>query len=568
LSGGVLEASADGGATWNDMETEILEGVYTGFLLPGSVLEGRRAWTGGSVGPPGRVRVKLESLAGKIAFLRFRWISQGLGDAGAWIIDDLRICRLAGEAGKLAFGELAYACGAKGRVLLADADLVGAGTAKVEVKGSAQASPLEISASEEGPGFFIGEFTIQSEEQEGFVKATHGDSLTATYRDAGGEDGAPGLAEDTADVDCAPPGIHSLRVGGVNFSSLNLLWETNEPTGGRAVHGKSCDSLVHVAEMPGLGTSHAARLAGLDPGSPVFFRVSSTDLAGNESFFPSSAECLDLSLVADCILNDTFDPPSVVWAHAARLGTDEWKIVPFAQSHSPTSSFHSPNRGEAKDAFLISPALDIPAESVLSFWHTYELEDGYDGARVEISADGGSTWADLGPSITEGAYTGFISSPEDGSSMPAWTGNRVGGMALVSISLADHAGTGRRVRFRILCDDSVGTGGWYIDDVSICTLSADTELARFTRGNCNFDSVVNISDAIFLFSHLFRGGLAPVCRRACDCDANDAVNITDGIYLLLHLFQGGPPLPPPNDCSATLGPSNLDCATDSCIAGG
>jgi hypothetical protein len=104
--------------------------------------------------------------------------------------------------------------------------------------------------------------------------------------------------------------------------------------------------------------------------------------------------------------------------------------------------------------------------------------------------------------------------------------------------------------------------------VSVCTLGASTGLARFTRGNCNFDSVVNISDAIFLFNHLFKGGTEPACRRACDCDANDAVNLTDGIYLLLHLFQGGPAIPPPRDCAETLGPSALDCKADSCIAGG
>ncbi|OLE43665.1 MAG: hypothetical protein AUI36_23715 [Cyanobacteria bacterium 13_1_40CM_2_61_4] len=74
---------------------------------------------------------------------------------------------------------------------------------------------------------------------------------------------------------------------------------------------------------------------------------------------------------------------------------------------------------------------------------------------------------------------------------------------------------------------------------------------RFRRGDVDGNAKVQVSDAIVLLNHLFRGG-ALECQDAGDTDDNGEVNLTDAVVTLRWLFQGGsPPGPPgPEDCGA------------------
>jgi hypothetical protein len=81
---------------------------------------------------------------------------------------------------------------------------------------------------------------------------------------------------------------------------------------------------------------------------------------------------------------------------------------------------------------------------VLSFWHKYDLESGYDRGYIEVSTDGGSNWA----ALTN--YTGTNT---------AWT--------QVELSLTAYKGQNVLIRFRLYTDSSVTRDGWYIDDVTV-----------------------------------------------------------------------------------------------------
>jgi hypothetical protein len=71
----------------------------------------------------------------------------------------------------------------------------------------------------------------------------------------------------------------------------------------------------------------------------------------------------------------------------------------------------------------------------------------------------------------------------------------------------------------------------------------------FIRGDCNGDgvSVGNPTDAIFILSYLFLGGVRPPCLAACDMNGDGGVpgNPTDALYFLNFSFLGGQPIPPP-----------------------
>jgi hypothetical protein len=566
-AGGVVEASRDGVA-WTDLGPGILEGGYRSFIAHGSPLEGRPAWTGGKLGALARVRMRLDLPAGPAGgslLVRFRFGSPGDGAEGTWIIDDVRASRPVGETAALAFSAAAYRCEAQGSVLLADSGLTGSGRAVVTLDGPRQAAPLQLELIESRPGFFRGAFALSSAPAAGALFALDGDAIEASYRDPADEEGALRDVAASAAIDCVAPEIRSARTGGGGLGRLEVVWETDEPAAGSLLHGADCADLGGAVVVPGLRTLQTAAVFGAEPDAPLAVRIQAFDAAGNSSALPVEPACFEASLQSDCAFEDDFEPADAGWTHAAAVGADDWRVVTFDRSRSPTRSFHASNQGVEKDASLVTPPLEVPAGAFLTFWHTYELEEGFDGAVIEASTDGGASWAGLGTSIREGGYGGTIFTA--GRPLASWTAGTLGPMTPVRVALDGLEGSGRRIRFRIICDDSVGSAGWFIDDVGVCTFAAGGPEARFTRGNCNGDATVNLSDAVFVLNHLFLGGPEPPCDRACDTDSNDELNVTDGIYLLNHLFLGGPPLGPPDGCSTLLAPATLGCEATSCAGG-
>jgi hypothetical protein len=88
------------------------------------------------------------------------------------------------------------------------------------------------------------------------------------------------------------------------------------------------------------------------------------------------------------------------------------------------------------------------------------------------------------------------------------------------------------------CRPNDGWGGpQLVSDFTIHVRS--TGGVAFRRGDCNADSAVNITDGIFVLSHLFLGGGLPPCQDSTDVDDNGAVEISDAVLLFDYLFRGG-----------------------------
>ncbi|MCX6832366.1 MAG: dockerin type I repeat-containing protein [candidate division Zixibacteria bacterium] len=59
------------------------------------------------------------------------------------------------------------------------------------------------------------------------------------------------------------------------------------------------------------------------------------------------------------------------------------------------------------------------------------------------------------------------------------------------------------------------------------------------HGDANDDGNIDISDAVFLISYIFSGGLAPDPLAAGDANCDGGVDISDAVFLISYIFSGG-----------------------------
>jgi hypothetical protein len=60
-------------------------------------------------------------------------------------------------------------------------------------------------------------------------------------------------------------------------------------------------------------------------------------------------------------------------------------------------------------------------------------------------------------------------------------------------------------------------------------------------GDVNFDGNVNVGDAVYMISWIFKSGPAPKRMIEADPNCDDDANVADAVYLINYIFKGGPP---------------------------
>jgi len=70
--------------------------------------------------------------------------------------------------------------------------------------------------------------------------------------------------------------------------------------------------------------------------------------------------------------------------------------------------------------------------------------------------------------------------------------------------------------------------------------SSPATIMLIGRGDANGDGDLNIGDAVYLITYIFKGGSAPDPLDAGDPNCDAAVNIGDAVYLINYIFKSGP----------------------------
>lgn len=136
-----------------------------------------------------------------------------------------------------------------------------------------------------------------------------------------------------------------------------------------------------------------------------------------------------------------------------------------AQAHSGQYLWWS-NRGDDSDMTL-TRAFDLSGvqNATLEFWAWYDIEEDWDYAYVEVSADGGQRWEILN------TPSGTPSNPNNNSYGWAYTGRSGGGdpakWIQERVDLSPYAGREVLVRFEYITDEAVNKPGFVVDDVAI-----------------------------------------------------------------------------------------------------
>jgi hypothetical protein len=243
-----------------------------------------------------------------------------------------------------------------------------------------------------------------------------------------------------------------------------------------------------AATSAGRDSFKVALGGGLASGQRLAYRFVARDASAAHGIATSSAGYDTLLVGRDWTLdfeNGAEGMLHQIWWYSYR---DAWHLTQEASS-PPGGTAWKCGGGDSTaypvhlDANLYLPVLtDIVPGTVVRFDHRYGLEQAdafyaWDGARLEISVDGGAFQA-LTPLAGYSHVLLHNSNPFVQGS-PCWSGDSPA-WRTETVDLTPYAGASARIRFRMLADDFTGGLGWFVDRVRVLYPGPTAAVAEVT----------------------------------------------------------------------------------------
>ncbi len=170
--------------------------------------------------------------------------------------------------------------------------------------------------------------------------------------------------------------------------------------------------------------------------------------------------------IGSVVFSEDFESGGTGWTYT---GSTSWHLTEH-DSHSATHSMYCGQEGtweymsDLTNSRTVSPQFTVGAGAVMTFWHRYDIEESWDGAQMQLTTNGGSTWTTIDP---DEGYTGASNYGYGGYNAgdPFWTGQ---GHTVWEEQHHTFTTSGDvNVCWRFGTDGSVVEEGYYFDDILV-----------------------------------------------------------------------------------------------------
>lgn len=499
--------------------------------------------------------------------VRFRFWADGIVDEG-WAIDDIEVFapsaptvatgtksgvtpNLAALAGNISNnGGLSVTAsgivmsttptpvrGGMGVVDSTTAPTVGSGSFSVNIAGLTPSTTYYYRAyAVNGVGTSYGadsSFTTPASALAPFVSGVASSNFTTTSARIGGNITSNGGAAVTA--------------SGVVYSATN----NNPQLAGVGVIDSTTSPLVS------LGVFNIT-VSGLTHSTKYYYRPYATNSVGT-TYGPLDS-FLTSPIISTLPYTQDFDgAANTGWEALATGGLNPWELgtpskPQITSAFNGTKAWVTLTSGaypNGADAAVVSPQFNftaLTANPIISFWHNFGTESGWDGGILEVSTNGGTTWNQIDATTGTGGnmlttnsanwYNGnlaAISQPGWQNSSINYTGHNSGWVQSQTVLTGVAGQANVKVRFRFVSDGSqTTTNGWAVDQVQIFSLTTPTvQASNVTLTSVSNDSLTvnwangNGTNRLVVARLTSTGAIAPV--NGVLYNANRAIRQGDSV---------------------------------------
>jgi MYXO-CTERM domain-containing protein len=284
----------------------------------------------------------------------------------------------------------------------------------------------------------------------------------------------PGSCDGDGVLDAGETGAVTVAVA--NGGALALAGATltlASPTPGVTFPSGATATVPDLAPFAATTVTVPIALAATVPGQTILDLTATVAHADSCETSVESSTSLRVSYddVLGVSATDSVESAASLWtAGGSEAGV--WARVALAPDNFV---WHGADTAHVTDTWLASPPLTVQASGNLglSFRHRYDFEADttfWGGGVIEISTDGGATWADVA-TIVDPGYGGVITDVSGNplahrdafvAQNPAWPD-----FDTVTLDLgSSFAGQTIQIRFRIGTDAAAGASGWDLDDLA------------------------------------------------------------------------------------------------------
>ncbi|MFO0581861.1 MAG: hypothetical protein U0229_06300 [Anaeromyxobacter sp.] len=464
--GGFLDVTTDGGATWTDLNLIALVPGYQGFVTNVTWQDNQHLWVTSVAQAAGAVRVLKGTLANPTdSWATAVWTPMTTG------LPDLPVTRILFDP-RDATRQTIYAATHVGVYASKNGGaswaLFGTGLPAVRVN--------DIYMPPDGGSMRIATYG------RGVWELPQVEFVSAVFSDRGEDDDDCDNDHDGV-LDNGERGHLAVKVLNQGYTLLRNVKITVTSSNPHVTFPKG--NVVYVSPLEGRDDRTRfvkVALAGAVGVETVDYTIRiEADAILPGGYTVTSTQRVNYDEVQNASATDTFDAKVSPWV-ASGGATTMPNIAAFQfRALSPTQNVlwgpdnNGQNDGVRPDGpdeqMMTSPVLKVGTDPLtISFSHRFSFENGgWDGGVVEISNDGGATWASVPGTPYNGALNTVTSAPI-GAGRPAFVNRMVGWPAFANVTIdagTAFAGQDVRIRFRTGSDESTGAPGWEIGNLVI-----------------------------------------------------------------------------------------------------